>query len=228
MAKNLELCLHEDWCKALEKHFQLPLLQARKHLDQTQYTIADVRNRVPLSMYISTVLSLAKQCGKASEFDIVLRAWRNINIKLRSNIPEPKKGTTIKRFIRELQQWETNWYNKYAAAPCYITPQVVTPVQAYYGQRIGGRISQMDAIYGPCQYQRTQYPTPPSPSFTLIPSAASPQQITNLFHGLFPLTDNKNQFRHNQGGFRGSFRGSFQARGSFQNHGGYTTYPGRY
>ncbi|KAL5041090.1 hypothetical protein BDW71DRAFT_18352 [Aspergillus fruticulosus] len=227
MARNLELCLCgtaqrwwnyelsnttrrgliyadtiEDWCEVLEKHFQLPPSQARERLDRTRYTITDIRNRIPPSTYVSTVLSLAKQCGEASEFDVVLHTWRNMNIELRSNIPEPKEGTTIEHFIRELQQWETNWYDKYATAPRYTTPQVVTPVQAYYGQRIGGRISQTDAIYGPRQYQRTQYPTPhfpspsPSPSFTPIPSAANPQQMTNTFHGPFPLTDDKTQFRH--------------------------------
>ncbi|KAL4766978.1 hypothetical protein BDW60DRAFT_212414 [Aspergillus nidulans var. acristatus] len=100
MAKNLELCLRgtaqrwwnyelsnttrrgliytdtiEDWYEALEKRFQLPPSQARERLDRTRYTITDIRNRVPPSTYVSTVLSLAKQCGEASEYDVVLRAW---------------------------------------------------------------------------------------------------------------------------------------------------------
>ncbi|KAL4811642.1 hypothetical protein BDW67DRAFT_189480 [Aspergillus spinulosporus] len=134
MVKNLELCLRgaalrwwnyelsnttrqeliyadtiEDWCEAVEKRFQLPPSQARERLNRTRYTVADIRNRVPPSTYVSTVLSLARQCGEASEFGVVLYAWRNMNIELRSNIPEPKEGITIQRFIRDLQQWETNW-----------------------------------------------------------------------------------------------------------------------
>ncbi|PKX89027.1 uncharacterized protein P174DRAFT_471610 [Aspergillus novofumigatus IBT 16806] len=107
----------EDWCTALEKRFKLPPSQARQRLDNTCYTVADVIAKRPPSSYVASIVSLAKQCGEGeTEFPLVLRAWRNLDMTLRESIDEPDEGTTVAQFIQTLNKKSTNWFDKFASS----------------------------------------------------------------------------------------------------------------
>lgn len=93
----------EDWCKQIKKRFRMPPIQAMERLANTKYTLLDVNCRKSPSSYVSTIVALAKQAGKAeAEYQLVLRAWRNMDIALRSDIDEPQEGTTTAQFIEKL------------------------------------------------------------------------------------------------------------------------------
>ena len=92
----------DEWSQVLEKRFKTPFGQAWSNLDNTRYTLANVRGKRSVSAYMSSLVSAAKQCGETQEYPMVLRAWKDLDLPLRRTIDEPIEGTTIKDFMELL------------------------------------------------------------------------------------------------------------------------------
>ncbi|KAN0087163.1 hypothetical protein V8E54_000851 [Elaphomyces granulatus] len=101
----------DDWCAALEKRFRLAPSQAASLLENTRYTLQDARNRRSVTSYVSSIVAVARQCGETNEFLQVLRAWRHLDLELRTAIDEPKEGTTIEAFMDTLLLKQSNWFD---------------------------------------------------------------------------------------------------------------------
>ncbi|KLJ13341.1 hypothetical protein EMPG_11716 [Blastomyces silverae] len=54
----------EGWCKALEKRFKISGSRALNKLQQTRFTIQDIRDGKNPTAYITNVISAAKHCGQ--------------------------------------------------------------------------------------------------------------------------------------------------------------------
>ena len=94
----------------IDKEDNPPSGQAWSNLDNTRYTLNDVRNKMSVSAYVSSIVSAAKQC---QEFPMVLRAWEHLDLPLRRTIDEPIEGTTIKDFMELLVRKQSNWFDTY-------------------------------------------------------------------------------------------------------------------
>jgi hypothetical protein len=103
----------DEWSQVLEKRFKTPTGQAWSNLDNTRYTLNDVRSKRRVSTYMSSLVSAAKQCGGTQEFPIVIRAWQHLDLPLRRTIDEPIEGTTIKDFMELLVMKQSNWVDSY-------------------------------------------------------------------------------------------------------------------
>ena len=103
----------DEWSQVLEKRFKTPPGQAWSNLDNTRYTLADVRGKRSVSAYMSSLVSAAKQCGETQEYPMVLRAWKHLDLPLRRTIDEPIEGTTIKTFMELLVMKQSTWVDGY-------------------------------------------------------------------------------------------------------------------
>ena len=103
----------DEWSEILQKRFKTPPGQAWSNLDNTRYTLNDVRNKKSVSAYVSSLVSAAKQCGETQEFPMVLRAWKHLDLPLRRTIDEPIEGTTVKDFMELLVRKQSNWFDTY-------------------------------------------------------------------------------------------------------------------
>ena len=99
----------DEWSQVLEKRFKTPFGQAWSNLDNTRYTLANVRGKRSVSAYMSSLVSAAKQCGETQEYPMVLRAWKDLDLPLRRTIDEPIEGTTIKDFMELLVMKQSTW-----------------------------------------------------------------------------------------------------------------------
>ena len=103
----------DEWSEILQRRFKTPPGQAWSNLDNTRYTLNDVRNKKSVSAYVSSLVSAAKQCGETQEYPMVLRAWKHLDLPLRRTIDEPIEGTTIKDFMEFLVRKQSNWFDTY-------------------------------------------------------------------------------------------------------------------
>ena len=103
----------DEWSEILQRRFKTPPGQAWSNLDNTRYTLNDVRNKKSVSAYVSSLVSAAKQCGETQEYPMVLRAWKHLDLPLRRTIDEPIEGTTIKDFMELLVRKQSNWFDTY-------------------------------------------------------------------------------------------------------------------
>jgi hypothetical protein len=96
----------------LKERFKPPPSQALDRLYQTRYTVADVRSRRSPTDYVAQIQNASKGCAMPDDL-ILTHVWRNIDIELRQDIPEPLSTDTIDSFQRVLQRQSSNWYDKF-------------------------------------------------------------------------------------------------------------------
>jgi hypothetical protein len=150
------------------------------------YTIADVIAKRPPSSYVASIVSLAKQCGEGdTDFPLVLRAWRNLEMPLREHIDEPDEKMTIADFISVLNKKQTNWFDKFAGMAPHRTPTQAagwnTPRGGFCGRFPQAAWSRTPRFsYGPRNYESGYHPSPnyfPGPSFPAPPQRGFPQRF---------------------------------------------------
>jgi hypothetical protein len=147
----------EEWSEILQKRFKTPPGQAWSNLDNTRYTLDDVRNKRSVSVYVSSLVSAAKQCGGTQEFPMVLRAWKHLDLPLRRTIDEPIEGTTIKDFMELLIRKQSTWVGSYKQ--CQDIRQHVHEFQSSVDNtpRIPGRSTDDTRLFDATHYAPT-YP----------------------------------------------------------------------
>ncbi|OJD12130.1 hypothetical protein ACJ73_09405 [Blastomyces percursus] len=112
----------EEWCKALEKRFKISGSRALNKLQQTRFTIQDIRDGKSPTAYITDVINAAKHCGQAqTEYAQVLHAWNNLDVDLRVTMDEPSENTTVEEFMEIVRRKQVNWEDRYSLYP--IQPQ---------------------------------------------------------------------------------------------------------
>ena len=103
----------DEWSEILQKRFRAPPSQAWSNLDSTRYTLSDVRNKKSVAIYVSSLVSAAKQCGETEEFPIVRQVWKHLDLPLRCTIDEPIEGSTVISFTELLVGKQSNWVDTY-------------------------------------------------------------------------------------------------------------------
>jgi len=103
----------DEWSEILQKRFRAPPSQAWSNLDNTRYTLSDVRNKKSVAIYVSSLASSARQCGETEEFPIVRQAWKHLDLPLRCTIDEPIEGSTVISFTELLVGKQSNWVDTY-------------------------------------------------------------------------------------------------------------------
>ena len=121
--------------KALRQRFKPTPSAALAKLADTRYSIEDCRKQRSLSEYLTQIQIAAHGSGFTEEYATVLFAWRHITIELRQDVLEPEEGTSISDFMKTLLRHQSNWFDKYPAAPSRQQRTLASAIHRVFNQQ---------------------------------------------------------------------------------------------
>ena len=101
----------DQFCDLLLQRFKGTQTRAIEHLTQEKYTYEDARNNRDIAGYVQTIIRHAKDVDFTSEYNQLNFVWTNLDPRLRFNLPQPMKTSTILEYITILQERQESWFD---------------------------------------------------------------------------------------------------------------------
>ena len=99
----------KQWCKILKKHFWISSSQVLANFNNMRYEINDIQIRKSSTVYVTVVITVAKNCKQnKTKFIQVLHVWNHFDIIFHQFIDESASETTVAQFIKILWQKQFN------------------------------------------------------------------------------------------------------------------------
>ena len=99
----------DHWYASLIKRFKKRISMTLQVMQAKKYTLSNARNGRIFRVYVQEILRHAKAAEFESTYNQLMMAWNNLNIDFRAQISESKPNTSLKDFLKFLNEKVNIW-----------------------------------------------------------------------------------------------------------------------
>ena len=102
----------EQWCSALEEHFEPSPEEARELLHSITYTVADARRGIRPDRYFNQLLNAVQQESghRADDAYLISIAWSQLDTRFKQHFARLGRNTTAKEFLQRMEDAYPSWH----------------------------------------------------------------------------------------------------------------------